>query len=91
MGWNQLQNNPLPSIKTELSCSFISSTTSRVEFILVHVMDFSETSPVLDQLAQSLELLSQSTLSLSNESEQILYLNGVQISECTYSHLSRRE
>lgn len=73
----------------ELSCSFISSSNSSVEFIFVH--DFSETSSVLDWMGQSLEMWSQSTLSLSNKSEQILCLNGVQIPECTYNLLSREE
>lgn len=93
MGWNQLQNNILqnnilPSVRMELSCSFISSSNSSM-FILV--MDISETSAVPGWLGQSLELQSQTTLSLSNKSEQILCLNCVRIYECTYSHLSRRE
>lgn len=46
---------------------------------------------MLGWLGQSLELQSQSALSLIDKSERILCLNGVQISECTYSLLSREE
>lgn len=46
---------------------------------------------MLDWLGQSLELQSQSALSLIDKSERILCLNGVQISECTYGLLSRGE